>query len=315
MILFGAEGNSSWPGFPCRNRESLAPGGLDILRYALRTAYTTHQAAEILGVSRSTLLRWFREGRIPAVARDHNGWRRLSENDLQKIRNHLQGGPSNSDSGGNPRLRAYLRKVPMFSSLPNQVLDPLAEHAQFQGLLRGQHLFVPGDVSRGLYIVVKGRVRVYRMSLEGREQTLRVAVPFQTLGESQLFQSRQRYGNYALCQESSTVLVLPLGRLLALTDAHPPLAQAFLREFAQRIYDLEERLEETALWTLEQRVARLLLEAESMSIPARPRELAAYLGAARESVSRVLLRFAREGLVGRKDGEFYVLDRSGLDSV
>jgi len=276
---------------------------------------STQEAAEVLGVSRSTLLRWFRQGRITGVGRDRNGWRQISRGDVERIRRQL-GEPRMAPTGhANLKLRSYLRSVPTFRALPDQVLDQLAEEARFQGFLRGQHIFVPGDQSRGLYIVVKGRVRVHRISLEGREQTLRVAVPFQTLGESLLFQSGQRHSNHALCMESSTTLILPLGRLLALTDAFPVLAQAFLREFSQRIHDLEERLEETALLSLEQRVARLLLEADSMGLASSPREMAAYLGAARESVSRVLLRFAKDGLLIKEGRTFEILDRAGLNLV
>lgn len=276
---------------------------------------STQEAAQLLGVSRNTLLRWFRQGRIGAVPRDRNGWRQLSRQDLERIRRELQGPRSEAGSPANPRLTSYLRKVPTFRNLPQPVIDHLAQETRFQGFLRGQAIFVPGDDSRGLYIVVKGRVRVYRVSVEGREQTLRIAVPFQTLGESQVFGSGQRHSNYATCLESSTALILPLGRLLPLTEAFPVLAQAFLREFSQRIHDLEERLEETALLSLEQRLARLLLEAESMSISSSPRELAAYLGSARESVSRVLLRFARDGLIRREGRSFRILDPIALNSL
>lgn len=276
---------------------------------------TTHEAADLLGVSRSTLLRWFRQGRITAVGRDRNGWRQISKSDVERIRREL-GEPRPLGAGqANLKLRSYLRSVPTFRNLPDQVLDHLAEEARFQGFLRGQHIFVPGDQSRGLYIVVKGRVRVHRISLEGREQTLRVAIPFQTLGESLLFRPGQRHSNHALCLESSTTLILPLQRLLALTDAYPVLAQAFLREFSERIQDLEERLEATALLSLEQRVARLLLEADSMGLSSSPREMAAYLGAARESVSRVLLRFAKDGLLVKEGRSFEIVDRAGLAAV
>jgi CRP/FNR family transcriptional regulator len=277
--------------------------------------YTTQQAADQLGVSRSTLLRWFRQGRVSGVGRDHNGWRRLSAQDLERIRRELAGPAVPRVQPANPRLLSYLRRVPVFEHLPQAVLDALAEEARFAGFLRGQTMFAPGDLSRGLCIVVKGRVRVYRISLEGREQVLRVAVPFQTLGESVLFRSGQRHTNYAVCLESSTTLILPLARLQVLMETFPVLAQAFLREFSQRLLELEERLEETALHSLERRVARLILEAESLSLPLRPRDLAAYLGAARESVSRVMLRLAREGLIVKADQGFQILDRAGLNLV
>lgn len=275
---------------------------------------STQQAAQMLGVSRNTLLRWFRQGRIQAVGRDRNGWRQVSLADIERIRRELHEPRRSSATTANPRLRSYLRSVPMFGNLPDQVLDELVSESRFSGFLRGQSIFSPGDLSRGLYIVVKGRVRVYRVSLEGREQTLRLAVPFQTLGESLLFHPNQRHSNHALCLESSTTLILPQSRLGILTESYSVLAQAFLREFSQRIHDLEERLEETALLTLEQRVARLLLD-EGAGVGLTPREMAAYLGAARESVSRVLLKFAKDGLLQRTGRTFEVLNRAGLATV
>ena len=47
---------------------------------------TTKQAAEILGISRETLLRWFREGRIAEVDRDRNGWRIYTEDDIRELK-------------------------------------------------------------------------------------------------------------------------------------------------------------------------------------------------------------------------------------
>ena len=47
---------------------------------------STCQAARLIGVSRNTLLRWFREGRVPDVGRDRNGWRFFTSDDLARIR-------------------------------------------------------------------------------------------------------------------------------------------------------------------------------------------------------------------------------------
>lgn len=245
------------------------------------------------------------------MERDRNGWRTISEAELARIRSQLERQPGQPVAGG--RMRSYLRRVPMFFQLPDEVLDHLAEYARFQGFLQRQRLFSPGENSQGLYILVKGRVRIYRASLEGREQTLAVVVPYQTLGESALFRQEHRHCNHAVCLEGSTAIVLPVPHLRRLCELFPALAEAFLREFCRRIEDLEGRLEEQALLSLEQRLARFLLEhsddaATSMSVA----ELASYLGAARESLSRALLRLARDGLVERTGRRIQVLDPEGL---
>jgi excisionase family DNA binding protein len=54
-----------------------------------RENLSTDQAAKALGVSKSTLLRWFREGRIAEVARDRNNWRVFTAHDIERIRKAL----------------------------------------------------------------------------------------------------------------------------------------------------------------------------------------------------------------------------------
>lgn len=260
------------------------------------------QAAHELGVSRNTLLRWFREGRVGPVARDRHGWRVFTDSDLVRIRRELgesSAPPTPEERTRWSRMRAYLRRVPLFQKLSDGVPDELVSCARFQGLLRGQQLYRPGERAHGLPILVKGKIRLYRTSLDGREQTLAVATPYQTLGEASLFGAREQHGSHAVCLESSTVIILPQARLRQLCAEHPQLGEAFLRELARRIQDLEERLEGLTLLNLEQRLARTLLswsgEGSELVMELSLTELASLLGGARETLSRALLRFAREG--------------------
>lgn len=290
-----------------------------------RRFLSSAEAAERLGVSRSTLLRWFREGRITQAARDHRGWRRFSAEDIERIKRELgevvtsEESPEEKKRWG--RMRTYLRRVPTFRQLPENVLDDLARCARFHGLLSGQRVFSPGDRARGLHILVKGKVRIYRTSADGREQVLAVETPYRILGEAVLFRPDERHVSYATCLESSTVLVLPLARVRQLTRQHSHLAFAFLREFTRRIEDLESRLEELALLSLEQRLARHLLDwarsANSLDVepPLSTTELASLLGAARESISRALARMERDGLVRRQGRRLEILDPEGLERL
>ena len=287
----------------------------------MSTHFSCAQAAQQLGISRNTLLRWFREGRIEAVARDRNGWRVFSDADIARLKRELEGPTRQRPLGeSGQRMRAYLRRVPAFAQLPEEVLDQLAAMGRFQGFLRGQRVYMPGERARGLYILVKGRVRVFRANLEGKEQTLHVAVPFQTLGESVLFRHPLRHANHALCLDSSTVLILPAPQLLQVTLQSPQLALAFLREFSRRIEGLEERLEEQALLSLEQRLARLLLDeagpdSSQVTLRMSLAEMASYLGVARESLSRVLVRFAHDGIVERSGRSIRLLDPEALEKM
>ena len=289
------------------------------------TELSSSEAAAALGVSRSTLLRWFREGRISATERDHRGWRRFCQKDIERIRRELGQRTATKEDPEEKkrwqRLRSYLRRVPAFRALSQEVLRDLASCSRFHGLLAGARLFAPGDTARGLQILVKGRVRIFRVSQDGREQTLAMVTPFSLLDEAALFRSDKTHRSFAHCEESSTVLVLPISRVRELTREHPQLAQAFLREFSSRIEDLEDRLEELVLLNLEQRVARTLLDwatetkKNRFRLPLTTAAWANLLGAARESLSRALLRFERDGLIERKGRDITLVDREGLERL
>lgn len=293
------------------------------------TGYTCAEAAAKLGISRNTLLRWFREGRISGVPRDRRGWRSFSDADLERIRRELgaaeERDPCPAETQRRARMRAYLRRVPAFRPLPEPVLDELAVSARFQGLLAGQRLFSHGDATIGLPILVKGRVRLYRVAPDGREQTLAVVTPYQTLGETALFQPEGRHASYATCMEGSTVLVLPPARLRHLLREYPELSLRFLAAFSDRIEALEARVEEMALLSLEQRLARHLLDLSrggerrsdgiEIELPMSTAELASLLGGARESLSRAFIRFRKEGLVHGQGRRLLLPEPEALERV
>lgn len=51
--------------------------------------YSTEEAAKELGISKSTLLRWFRQKRVLDVRRDRNGWRVFTSADIKRIKKVL----------------------------------------------------------------------------------------------------------------------------------------------------------------------------------------------------------------------------------
>ena len=281
------------------------------------TTYNSEQAAKLLGVSRATLLRWFRENRISPVGRDWRNWRVFTDESIERIRREL--GQRCDATVVNSKMLAYLKKVPTFSRLQNEILLALAESARFRGFLKGSRFFSPGVKSSGLHLLVKGRIKILRLSPEGREQLLTVVTPFQTLGEAAIFRQSGTHSSYAICEESSTVLTLPSPKTRSLVVRYPELALAFLTEFATRIEDLEQRLEETALHPLERRLAAYLLKQANPENKLRLSEsnsaLAAQFGVSRESVSRTLTRFQEQALISRRGRSVVLLSPQALASL
>lgn len=301
----------------------------------------TADAAERLGVSRNTLLRWFREGRISEVERDFRGWRVFNEAAIKRIRRELEGdrveppptrrerpraGPRSSSSrrpppGREPTATAsrldFLHQVPLFSSLSDGDLAAMDQVAEFRGYPRGAILFHEGQTVLGLHVLLKGRIKLTKLSAEGREQILEIVEPVSTFAETPLFDRTGRYPTHVRASVVSSVLTIPREPLQRLMRSRPGLSLAFLGAFAERMKDLMRKVEEASFLTVDERLARYIRNESKDGVldNLNLAEIAAILGAARESVSRALGRLNRAEIVELRRGRLRVLDAGRLAQI
>ncbi|PAZ13101.1 cyclic nucleotide-binding protein [Streptomyces sp. SA15] len=176
-----------------------------------------------------------------------------------------------------------------------------------------------------LYILKCGRVRVFRLSTDGRALTCVILHPGSIFGEMLLLGQRM-YGNYAEALDDVTVGVLSRAEVdrFLLSDAR--IATRLTEILGRRLADLEQRLSDTIFKSVSQRVAATLLSLAAESTPdqsPRPEapypevalthgQLATLVGTARESVTKVLTRFAELGLVRVSRGHIAVVDPDRL---
>lgn len=290
----------------------------------LLPSMNTAAAARRLGVSRNTLLRWFRERRISEPARDFRGWRRFTEEDLERIRGELrqnahpvpdEAPPAKPDAVVWSSRMEFLRQVPLFSSLSNSDLAALDAVAVFRGYARGSTLFHEGQMVLGLHVLLKGRIKLLKLSSEGRQQILEIVGPVSTFAETPLFDRTGVYPMLGRASVVSSVLTIPREPLRALMAARPNLNFAFLGAFAERMKELMRKLEEATFLTVDERLARYVLKRAEDGIVAELNvaEVAALIGAARESVSRALGRWTKAEIITIKSGRLVVLDAGRLE--
>ena len=102
----------------------------------------------------------------------------------------------------------FLRQIPLFAELDDVTLRRLAERCVRRSVASGVVLFTAGEAYRGLYMVESGRVRIYRLSPDGREQVLHIEGPGRTVAELPLFDGGP-YPASAVTLEESSLLFLP----------------------------------------------------------------------------------------------------------
>jgi len=200
-----------------------------------------------------------------------------------------------------------LRKLPIFSELADDAIARLAERCVQRTVGSGVTLFTAGEDCRGLYIVDAGRVRVFRVSDEGREQVLHIEGPGRPVGELPLFDGGV-YPASAVTIEPSTLVFLPRPDFEALYRAHPDMAQAIIRGLGRRLRHLVHVTETLAFRDVAARLAFLIAGyadesghatevGVEITLGRTREELAREIGTARESVSRAFRQLQRGGLI------------------
>jgi CRP/FNR family transcriptional regulator, cyclic AMP receptor protein len=218
-----------------------------------------------------------------------------------------------------------LARIPYFRVLPASERVALARRLRSVDFAPRQRVFEEGAPCGGLWIVAEGRIKVFRVSPEGREQVLHVEGPGATLGEVPLF-DRAGYVASATAQTAARLLWLPRRELDALCRRHPETALALIAILARRVRAFASLAGDLTLRSVRARLGRLLLdearrtgrptgEGMAITLPGTRDEIAARVGTVREPLSRALAALAREGLVTVRGRRLVVRDVKGLEGV
>lgn len=217
-----------------------------------------------------------------------------------------------------PQLTQVLRKSSLFGGLSDAELELLAALSSRRSFGQGEILFLEGMPCLGLYIILTGKVRIFKTSPSGREQVLTVERPGGTIAELPVFDGGVYPASAAAVEESETVFISRDG-LRSVCLEHPEVSLKLLQVAGARLRRLVGIIEELSFTTVRHRlVAYLLRQSEtsgsSFTLDTSHQELAAQLGTVRELVSRNLARLQAQGLVELKGREVQILDKPGLEA-
>ena len=219
---------------------------------------------------------------------------------------------------------AALKSTSLFGELDDKTLRALAERAIERAYERDEVLFLAGEEARGLFCIVRGAVRAFRESLDGREQVIHVERAGATVAELPVFDDGP-YPSTVAAEEETTVLFIDKRDVRRLSLEHPEIALAALKVLAGRLRRCAELVETLSLREVGQRLARFLL-AEGRAKGERTREglrvelthtnqqIAARVGSVREVVSRALTRLQHDGLVRLEGRRLTIPDEKSLAS-
>ncbi len=212
-----------------------------------------------------------------------------------------------------------LSKLVYFHGVAPAELERAARAAKELSFDKGDFLFLEGEPCKGLYLVRSGRIRVFKSSLEGREQVLMIAGQGDSFNDVPVFDGGPNPAS-ALAPEPATVLVVPREAVLE-PIKNCPAAAAVLKLFAGRLRYLTGVMEDLSFRPVVARLAKVLLEAageEGGTSPSKrltQDEMAAMVGSVRDVVGRALKQLQREGAILVEGRRILIVDQKKLRDV
>jgi CRP-like cAMP-binding protein len=206
-----------------------------------------------------------------------------------------------------PQIVEALRRVPLFASLTAQQLEELGRMARRQRFGRDEVIFYQGDPGDSFYVLLSGQVKVSVSSPEGQEAILVMLEAGESFGELALLDEQPRSATIE-ATGATEVLVMRKDEFHRIIHQYPDIALHLLRVMTKRLRDTDQLVQDAAFLDVAERLAKKLLQlldshgrrserGLELDIHLTQQDLAAMIGATRESVNKQLGAFRDRGIL------------------
>jgi CRP/FNR family transcriptional regulator, dissimilatory nitrate respiration regulator len=200
-----------------------------------------------------------------------------------------------------------LKQNPLFSGLDEVGLRQVRGITSLRSFNKGDGLFFQGERADGFYLVLAGRIKIFRLSPQGQEYVMRIAGPGETIAEAAVF-SGKTYPASAEALEDSRLYYLKKEDFLSLIQGRPQMALNMMTGLSLLLRQLAQQVEDLSLKEVSARLARFLIgEAQKISpFPAdglkiflemKKNLLASRLGTIGETLSRTLTKMKQKEII------------------
>jgi CRP/FNR family transcriptional regulator len=218
-----------------------------------------------------------------------------------------------------------LKRCPLFAGLKEEDLKRIRAVALLKQVGKREILFGEGEEAKGFYVVLSGKVKLYKISPEGKEQILHVVSAPDAFAEAALFLEGS-YPAFAEALADSQLLFFPKRDFVQMIERNPKLSinmivslSHFLRRFASLI-------EELSLKEVSSRVAKYLIDLslksakegkspKEVDLDLTKNQLASKLGTISETLSRTLTKMKARGIIDVKKNRILILNQDALREV
>lgn len=179
-----------------------------------------------------------------------------------------------------------------------------------------QVLYYEGDHPQGLYLIIDGAIRTFKLAEDGRELMMGLHKADDYIGVNALLLD-EAFTETAEAVEDSAICLLPKDAIISLVNKYPDISMQFIKILANNIKGKEDQLLELAYNSVRKRLAQVLVRlSKQLPDPSQFKisrdELASMAGMATETVSRTLSDFKEEKLIEKKGSHIQILDLNRL---
>jgi len=220
------------------------------------------------------------------------------------------------------KITKTISNTPLFSGLSENQVQEISRIAVHKHFKKGETIFIEGDEGNGFYIVVEGNVKIFKLSIEGKEHILHFFGPGEPIGEVPVFTGEQFPAN-AEAVEPAHLLFFPRTSFMDLISKSPSLSINMLAVLSKRLREFSLKIENLSLKEVPARLASylLLLSEEQgtdktiLRLNISKGQLASLLGTIPETLSRIFTKMDSLGYIKVHGREIELLDPDGLEDL
>jgi CRP/FNR family transcriptional regulator len=218
-----------------------------------------------------------------------------------------------------------LKKCPLFSGLEDPEIAQIEAISTSKRYSRGALIFSEDEETTGFFVVASGKVKIYKLSLEGKEQILHIVSPGQTFAEAALF-AGSTYPAFAESLAQTQVLYFSKEDFLSLIRRNPQISLNMIASLSQWLRKFVSLVEELSLKDVSTRLSKYLIDLSAKSgrssekgiefeLDISKSQLASQLGTISETLSRALRKLRDRGIIEVEGKRITILQKEPLEEI
>ena len=217
----------------------------------------------------------------------------------------------------NQEIIDALKQSHLFTRLTDVQLDRVYRHSQVVKLEEGQLLFAQGEDVTNFYLVLSGKMKLYRVSPDGQEKIIEIVPQGGLFAEALMFMDQPHYPVSSAALSATTVIGIDANDFKDMLRDSVETCLLLLGNMSFRLRQLVHEIDTLTLHSGTCRVASYLLQhapddRESFELDTAKGVIAARLSVKPETFSRIIKNLRGEGVISIDGSKITIHNRDAL---